>query len=300
VPNGDFGTYSSCPDELDQLNRAIGWEPYLGTADFFHGCDESGIVSTPSNLANGFQQPLSDEGYGGIIGISYNNHREIMGIELSEPLVVGVDYHIAFYWSRAFGGTAHSNCNCAMSHLGALLTTQAYNNISDPIEFDNFAHVYDDQLLLDSAGWNLISGWITADQAYTHLAIGNFFDLDQNQIDFIDTNPNEILLKTYYFIENICVSTNPADCGVLSTNRQLVANPIKIYPNPSSGILNVESEEPIISIRIADMRGKLVHLESKSDITNKLDVSDLQPGTYLISIQTRRDVQKRKFINILD
>jgi len=294
VPNGDFETYSSCPDELDQLNRANGWEPYLGTADFFNGCDESGLVSTPSNLTNGFQQALSGEGYGGLIGISYNNHREIMGIELSEPLVVGVDYHIAFYWSRAFGGTAHSNCNCAMSHLGALLTTQAYNNISDPIEFDNFAHVYDDQLLLDSAGWNLISGWVTADQAYTHLAIGNFFDLNQNQIDYIDTNPNEILLNTYYFIENVCVSTDPSDCGLLSTDNRISPNRFKIYPNPSSGIVRIESKKTIHSLWITDLRGKLVLFESNAP--NELDLSSLASGSYIISIQTKQGVQKQKFI----
>lgn len=294
VPNGDFENFSACPTWLDQLSGADGWQPYLGTADFFHACDESGSVSTPNNSTHGHQQPLSGEGYGGLIGISYNNQREIMGVELTEPLLIGTQYYIEFYWNRAFGGGAHSNCNCASSHLGALLTTQSYNNISNPIGFDNFAHVYDDQLLLDSAGWNIISGWVTADQAYTHLAIGNFFDLDQNQIDYIDTNPNEILLKTYYFIENVCVSTDPSDCGLLSTDNRISPNRFKIYPNPSSGMLNIESKEPIISIRIANIQGKLVHLEP--DITSTLDVSDLQPGTYVISVQTKQGVQKQIFI----
>jgi len=294
VPNGDFESFSDCPDDHSQIERAEGWTSFLGTADYFNACDESGFVGTPQNETHGFQQTLSGNGYGGLIGISYNNHREIMGIELSEPLIVGVDYYIELYWNRTFGGGFHANCNCASSHLGALLTTQAYDNISNPIAFDNFAHVYDDQLLLDSAGWNIISGWVTADQAYTHLAIGNFFNLDQNQIDFIDTNPNEISLKTYYFIENVCVSTDPSDCGLLSTDNRISPNRFKIYPNPSSGIVRIESKKAIHSFWITDFRGKLVFFESNAP--NKLDLSSLASGSYIISIQTKQGVQKQKFI----
>lgn len=286
MPNGGFENYSTCPTWLDQLSGADGWQPYLGTADFFHACDESGSVSTPNNSTHGYQQPLSGEGYGGLIGISYNNQREIMGVELTESLVIGTQYYIEFYWNRAFGGGAHSNCNCAMSHLGALLTTQSYNNISDPIGFDNFAHVYDDQLLLDSAGWNIISGWVTADQAYTHLAIGNFFDLDQNQIDYIDTNPNEILLKTYYFIENVCVSSSPEECEyLLSANARRPMLSTTIYPNPAKeSVRLLLPEEGIYDLEWYDLQGRIIKRMQNIHSGQNINVSTFQRGVYLVRV----------------
>ena len=295
VPNGDFETYTECPDGLDQLIQANGWKPYRNTPDYFNGCDETQLVGTPLNLMNGFQEPLSGEGYGGLIAMTYNNGREIMGIELSEPLNIGEEYYIEFYWSRTFGGFAHSNCNCASSHLGALLTTEGFDNILNPISHDNFAHVYETDVMIDSTNWNLISGWITADEAYTHIAIGDFFDLDSNNVDFLSTDPNEVALNTYYYIENVCVSQNPADCGLVSNNNHLAANneKLEIYPNPTTEKINVKTESLVENISVIDINGKEV-LTSSSNIS--IDVSGLTNGMYILIVKTNQGVQRRKFL----
>lgn len=158
VSNPSFEQYASCPDDHSQIENATGWQMWRGTPDFFHACDLSQFVGTPLNMSHGFQAPLNGLGYGGLIAMAYNNQPEVMGIELLEPLQVGQQYYLSFSWSRTFGGGFHANCDCASSHLGALLTTEEYNSVSNPFQHSNFAHVYDDQLLVDSISWQSISG----------------------------------------------------------------------------------------------------------------------------------------------
>ena len=297
VPNGDFEIFTVCPDNLDQLSNA-GWSPYAGTADYFHACDQTSFVGTPLNIANGFQYPLSGDGYGGLIGISYNNSREIMGTELSTPLDIGTEYYVEFYWSRTFGGQAHANCDCASSHLGALFTTQAYHNVTNIIPVTNFAHVYDPTLLVDSTNWVKISGWFTADSSYTHIAIGDFFELDSNETANFNISPEPVALKTYYYIEDVCVATDSAFCSLINaTNFKVKTMEIQLFPNPSSNVLHIDTELRIQSISIAAaVDGKLY--SDFSLVGNQVDISKLAEGLYIITIETDRGLIRKKFIKI--
>lgn len=298
VENGDFETYSECPDDHSQIFRATGWYSYRGTPDYFNGCDTSHLVGTPLNLTHGFQYPLSGNGYGGLIGLAYNNDREIMGTELNTPLTPGQQYYVEFYWSRTFGGSYHSNCDCASSHLGALFTTKAYNNMTDPAPITNFAHVYDPTLLSDSANWVKISGWFTADSAYTHLAIGDFFDLDSNQVAYYNGSADSLLLNTYYYIENVCVATDPALCGLVNA---MEVNPqyhvLRLFPNPANTVLNIDTPSDVNSIAIVDINGRVL-FKRKDTGQNQIDISHLPDGMYFIVVKTNREWIRKKFIKI--
>ena len=295
VPNGDFETFTECPDNLDQFSNASGWIPYRGTPDYFNACNVTNYVGTPLNLTNGFQFPLSGNGYGGFIGLEYNNNREIMGTELISPLVVGQEYYVEFYWSRTFGGLAHSNCDCASSHLGALFSTHSYDNINDIIPVTNSAHVYDPTLLVDSTNWVKISGWFTADSAYTHLAIGDFFDLENNEVAYYNGTSETLFLNTYYYIEDVCVATDPAMCGVVSTSESIDKNKgTSLFPNPALTVLNIDTDFSIVSISITSLDGK--QLLSYHSTSTQIDISGLAPGIYIIILKTKRGSIRRKFI----
>jgi len=164
-----------------------------------------------------------------------------MGIELAEPLEVGQQYYIEFFWNRAFGGGFHHWCDCANSHLGALLTTQSFNSIENPFEHSSFAHVYDTELLEDSTDWQRISGWVEADQAYTHLGIGTFFNLDEVEVAYFNGTAQELLLNTYYYIDGVCVATDPAYCDQVlsSSGSSLRKDDVSVYPNPALDVVNV-------------------------------------------------------------
>jgi hypothetical protein len=295
VPNPSFEEFTDCPADPITPALASNWSPLRGTPDYFNSCDETGLVSVPFNEGWGYQPALSGNGYGGLIGISYNNNREILGTQLSETLVIGTDYYVEFYWSRTFGGGFHANCDCANSHLGALFTNQDYDNIENPIEYGNFAHIFDPTLHADSANWVKVSGWFTADSAYSHLAIGNFFDLELNDTAYYNGSPNEILLKTYYYIENVCVSTDPDFCDLaVSAEDMDTESGITIYPNPTTGIFTLKGLYSKSRITVVNFQGMEVPFQKLSE--NTFSLVGLPQGIYLITIYHNNHSFTRKLL----
>ncbi len=80
------------------------------------------------------------------------------------------------------------------------------------------------------------------------------------------------------------------DCQLYNTVENLDNLELKLYPNPVSGELNLEwNSDAVSSITLYDNTGKLVLLISKPSGTSKrLDVRDISPGMYLISIVTNK------------
>ena len=79
----------------------------------------------------------------------------------------------------------------------------------------------------------------------------------------------------------------------LETNENIKFD-FKIFPNPTSDILNIEPKQTISKIEIFDLSGKLVKSESGKD--KKISVSNLTKGMYLIKIYTENGVINSKFI----
>lgn len=58
---------------------------------------------------------------------------------------------------------------------------------------------------------------------------------------------------------------------------------ITIYPNPSTGIFNIVSQQNI-SVEIYDLLGKLVYNQSLANGTNSIDISNFNTGVYLLKV----------------
>ncbi|MCB0744194.1 MAG: right-handed parallel beta-helix repeat-containing protein [Ignavibacteriae bacterium] len=69
---------------------------------------------------------------------------------------------------------------------------------------------------------------------------------------------------------------------------------IKIYPNPLTEILNINSKSEIISIKLIDVNGKSVHLNYLNK--NNLDISTLSSGIYILKIRTLEQTYLKKVI----
>ena len=67
-------------------------------------------------------------------------------------------------------------------------------------------------------------------------------------------------------------------------------NGISIYPNPAHDIINIITEEAVISVEIIDISGKIVAQTTNSSI----DISHLHKGFYLVKINTERGVNVKK------
>lgn len=82
-------------------------------------------------------------------------------------------------------------------------------------------------------------------------------------------------------IDSFLVNVNQsADINTLDRSQ------LKMYPNPTSGILNIDYIENISELKIIDMSGRIVGSHKGQGKSNKIDVSNLNSGTYLIEIES--------------
>lgn len=120
--------------------------------------------------------------------------------------------------------------------------------------------------------------------------------------DFINTNPNnedtEVLIEdlelntTYYWRVRYIQDGNPSewsdtwnfavdDTG-LGTERIKAESNIKVYPNPTNGLVNVESDLPIESAEILDLTGRNVYNYNGLGETFMTMQPQLPNGLYMI------------------
>lgn len=285
VPNPSFEEYTSCPDDQFGIEKAVPWTTYSGTPDLFNACDTTGYVATPTSELIGTKVPFDGVGQAGFIGITFPHWREILGVSLTQPLNPGTEYFVSFQVARVFGGTGNATCDCAMNNIGLKFLMHSYS-YSEPIGQDNHADVNYSEVIADTASWTQISGWFTADSAYTHIAIGNFFDNDHNTLVYFNDEP---FINTYYFVDAVCVAADPADCeGLVPVNEAKTSKPtISLYPNPTTDYLNIYlNAQPIHSILVMDTQGRMVKSFDLSDnVDQSLYVGDLSSGVYLVKVR---------------
>ncbi len=83
--------------------------------------------------------------------------------------------------------------------------------------------------------------------------------------------------------------------SALSVAQNPIAhNNLKLYPNPVSSLLHIESDSDIDHIQIYDLTGKQMNLLRFENKT--VDVSALQNGIYIIEVQTNDSTFKSKFV----
>lgn len=71
-------------------------------------------------------------------------------------------------------------------------------------------------------------------------------------------------------------------------------NGIRVYPNPTDGVLHIESDEPVTSLTLNDMAG---HLVSKAEgKCETLDLSSVNTGMYLLTVNTQNSQKTSKII----
>lgn len=96
--------------------------------------------------------------------------------------------------------------------------------------------------------------------------------------DYIDRKPATGI--NYYKLSHVDADGNKIAFGIKAVNFSLSPSEIIIHPNPTSQYLNVQGDQ-IKSIAIFSMKGTL---ELQTSQSNKIDVSHLSNGVYIIRI----------------
>ena len=71
-------------------------------------------------------------------------------------------------------------------------------------------------------------------------------------------------------------------------------NNISVYPNPVKDILNFKTDYNILKVEIYDIAGRIVSSNSVSE--NKIDLSELKTGNYILKLYTEKGIINTKII----
>lgn len=76
-------------------------------------------------------------------------------------------------------------------------------------------------------------------------------------------------------------------CSLVGIDEESSIQQMEVYPNPTSGLVYVESKELLSEVQVVDITGKVVHSENvKRSTTIQLNLQDLIPGVYLLKVLT--------------
>lgn len=99
-----------------------------------------------------------------------------------------------------------------------------------------------------------------------------------------------------WYTPNITLFFSSGEMSVTDNSSQAVS--IEVYPNPAKEILNIKTlnNEKITGIQLINSNGQAVKSQKSSHSATTLNVRGLQPGFYLVQIQTESGITTKKII----
>lgn len=119
----------------------------------------------------------------------------------------------------------------------------------------------------------------------------------------IKTKPNLVVGNTFsnsaniYFDYNFPIVTNNYTTTVQNTlglQENYFVNNISVYPNPVKDILNFKTEYNISKVEVYDIAGRILSSNSVSE--NKIDLSNLKTGNYILKLFAENEIMNIKIM----
>ncbi len=289
VDNWSFEDSVACPSYFFQMYQCNGWSAYRLTPDYFNSCNFY-PVGVPLNGA-GFQAAKSGSAYAGFFtyrgGLGY---QEILGSQLIQPLIVGQKYFVKFFVSMAYKEFAFGiHINTATNKLGIQFSMVSYSD-SNYVPITNSAQIYSDSVIADTINWIPISGSFIADSAYNYIMAGCFFVDSVLTIVPLDTLP-PFYPNAYYYIDDICVSTDSLYCETLSGINQVEQLAANIFPNPFDDELNIHLKvNDQAEVFLYDLTGRML-LRHQFISSISLNTSMLPAGMYVYQLRIQEGMK---------
>lgn len=260
VPNWSFEEISACPEDLGEIERANGWLTFRGSCDLYHMCGHPDTAGVPRNW-NGEQPAASGNAYGGVVTFSDDDGwpfyvREYMGIQLSAPLQIGATYTASLKVSATLS-QGDQRLMFASDRIGLLFST-SYFFENDLAPVRGFAQVFSSAVVEDTVGWTAVSGSFVADSAYQYVVVGNFFSDEETAWSLLD--PAGIWNYAYYYVDDVCVSSDPHFCHLLSGLGNDAQTPFRVWHDGQAGLLYATglNGSNVRQIQVYDAVGRLV------------------------------------------
>lgn len=86
------------------------------------------------------------------------------------------------------------------------------------------------------------------------------------------------------------------DCMPLSVEDMTGSKNVTVYPNPTNGVLNIQSTEKINFMKLTEISGKSVINKKATNNKEHLDLSNLPNGVYVLTVETNAGKTTKKII----
>lgn len=299
VSNPGFELYDTCPNWVGQIQYAVPWaDPTIGTSDYYNTCFDTSVgynvASIPAN-ALGYQAAWQGNAYAGFFGYNYDSinnltYREYIQALINSPLTSGVRYYVTFYVSLA------DSSRFAIDDIGAFISIGQITR-GDADAFGYIPQIENTQgiFLSDTAIWYKISGSFVASGNENYITIGNFkSNVNTDTIRVIDHySTNSDFNSAYYYIDEICISTDSLLCNSIAGIYSLSSNNTLFYY--SDRTIKIKSPHKSINIQLFSMSGQLILEQKIEPWIDKIELINLDPGIYLL----RTDLPYQKSLKIL-
>lgn len=230
MSNFSLETYGNCPTTLSQLTQATGWgQPtnHSGSPDYFNACQTNTTAGVPTNVFGSLNAAHGQAYAGGYNYLNNSAYREYVVGTLSQSLVAGQAYIVAFKFARAsnmrfatdaYGFYLSSNWpSVATATNGNLGVTPTSTNASGNV--------------LSSTSWSEYRDTIVAGGGEQYITIGSFV---QNATGTLVSNSG--ISGSYMYVDsvviviyngvfgdsNICLGDTAQIYTVLDTNHYWV------------------------------------------------------------------------------
>ena len=307
VPNNSFEVIDTCPTPIygsspSQFSKY--WFDIKNTPDYFTNCPGVNPAYQPPSNSFGYQCPANGGSYMGIYSFAKINPgvQEVFSSRLNDSLIKNIKYYISF--KAVLANINGVSAYYATSKLGIKFFTKLPNHIttfttSTDKYVNNFAHFYTNQIITDTLNWSKIKGSFISDSNYKYVAVGNFFSYINSDTTQINSGGG----WAYYFIDDVCVSSDSNTCNIpnqtvcMSTAIHEISAEKFIYlaPNPCKEFFYVMGINETIPFKIYNSIGKTVKqgfLKEKEEII----INDLPPSVYFIELKNQNILITKKII----
>ncbi len=290
VVNPSFEDYSTCPNDISQIDLVPGWMNLYISPDYFNACADD-TVSVPFN-ALGDQLPSDGDGYAGIGTFPLGGQEYLQG-ELTEALDPGMLTYVSMRVAPGgFGYATWTSPRLASSHVGLRFSVEPLDFLTsyDALHV-NSAVLFMPTILDDTAAWTVLSTSFIPDSAYRHVQIGTFFA--DSLVAWSVLDPSGDWDGAYALVDMVCVSKANGECDpVVGLNS----------PTPTSRprtIVFTDELEVLLdqwgldgateSIDLFDSSGRLVAHKVLQGLpgTVRWSLAGLTRGAYFLRLQLR-------------
>ena len=281
VRNPSFEEYEICFSSSEQRFFAcIDWDSIgFSSPDLYNPCNTHISGGVPNNGV-GYQEAKEGLNYIGLMSYAYNpfggfyNVREYAYSQLTETLLADSTYYVSFWMGM------HDEGMYAIKNFGAFIS-HAIPDTTNGQLIDTIAQIKNNVFVDDTARWYKVEGEFIATGGEEYISLGNF-DHD-SLVDWYrlypNNNPNDGFDGVYFIIDSVYLSlksqvpVEPEDTTVVTeppvdTTAVDSLDYFIVYPNPSNGIFEIKSSEPINEITIYDEAGRLIQSQNEGNIIN--------------------------------